>query len=71
VGRPRPSGVGPPVEHPSNDVTEPPSPFHISGRRSAETIPGSELVLIEGGPHGINVSHADEFNEALLAFLAR
>lgn len=46
-------------------------PFHISGRRSAETIPGSELVLIEGGPHGINVSHADEFNEALLAFLAR
>lgn len=46
-------------------------PFHISGRRSAETIPGSELVVIEGGPHGINVSHADEFNEALLAFLAR
>lgn len=46
-------------------------PFHISGRRSAETIPGSELVLIEGGPHGTNVSHADEFNEALLAFLAR
>lgn len=46
-------------------------PFHISGRRSAEAIPGSELVLVEGGPHGINVSHADEFNEALLAFLAR
>lgn len=46
-------------------------PFQISGRRSAAAIPNSELVLIEGGPHGINVSHADRFNAALLAFLAR
>jgi pimeloyl-ACP methyl ester carboxylesterase len=45
-------------------------PFHVSGRRSAAAIPDSEVVLIEGGPHGINVSHADEFNQALLAFLA-
>lgn len=45
-------------------------PFHVSGRRSAAAIPGSEVVLIEGGPHGINVSHADEFNQALLTFLA-
>jgi non-heme chloroperoxidase len=46
-------------------------PFHVSGRRTAAAIPGSEVVLIEGGPHGINVSHADEFNQALLAFLTR
>ena len=46
-------------------------PFTISGRRSAESIPGSELVVIEGGPHGINVSHAEQFNTALLTFLAR
>ncbi|MGD9959321.1 alpha/beta fold hydrolase [Nocardioides sp.] len=46
-------------------------PFHVSGRRAAEAIDGSELVLIEGGPHGINVSHADEFNAALLDFLSR
>lgn len=46
-------------------------PFSISGRRSAESIPGSELVVIEGGPHGINVSHAGQFNDALLTFLAR
>jgi len=46
-------------------------PFGISGRRSAASIPGSELVVIEGGPHGINVSHADQFNAALLTFLAR
>lgn len=46
-------------------------PFQISGRRSAESIPGSELVVIEGAPHGIAVSHADQFNTALLGFLAR
>jgi pimeloyl-ACP methyl ester carboxylesterase len=46
-------------------------PFGISGRRSAAAIPGSELVVIEGGPHGINVSHAEQFNQALLTFLAR
>ena len=46
-------------------------PFHVSGRRAAAAIDGSELVLIEGGPHGINVSHAEEFNEALINFLDR
>ena len=46
-------------------------PFEASGKRSAEAIDGSELVLIEGGPHGINASHAEQFNQALLDFLAR
>jgi len=46
-------------------------PFGISGRRSAAAIPGSELVVIEGGPHGIAVSHTEQFNAALLGFLAR
>jgi non-heme chloroperoxidase len=45
-------------------------PFEVSGKRSHEAIPNSSLVVIEGGPHGINVTHADEFNAALLAFLA-
>ena len=44
-------------------------PFEISGRRSHETIENSSLVVIEGGPHGFNVTHADEFNRALLDFL--
>jgi pimeloyl-ACP methyl ester carboxylesterase len=44
-------------------------PFEISGKRSHETIEGSSLVLIEGGPHGINATHADQFNRALLDFL--
>ena len=46
-------------------------PFEVSGKRSHELIAGSELVLIKGGPHGINASHAEEFNNALLGFLAR
>lgn len=45
-------------------------PFEVSGRRSAEALAGSELVVIEGGPHGINASHAAELNAALLG-LAR
>jgi non-heme chloroperoxidase len=28
-------------------------------------------VVIEGGPHGINASHPEQFNAALLEFLAR
>jgi len=46
-------------------------PFEASGKRSAEAIAGSQLVVIEGGPHGVNASHAREFNQALLGFLAR
>jgi len=33
-------------------------------------IAGAQLVVIEGGPHGINASHADEFNAALVKLLA-
>jgi non-heme chloroperoxidase len=46
-------------------------PFEVSGKRSAELIAGAELVVIEGGPHAINATHAQRFNQALLAFLAR
>ncbi len=46
-------------------------PLDGSGRRTHAAIEGSELVVIEGGPHGINGSHAREFNEALLKFLER
>ena len=46
-------------------------PLEKSGQRTHEQVEGSELQVIAGGPHGINVSHAAEFNEALLAFLDR
>jgi pimeloyl-ACP methyl ester carboxylesterase len=44
-------------------------PFEHSGKRTAEAIAGSKVVIIKDGPHGINASHPAEFNEALLAFL--
>ncbi|MCW2818433.1 MAG: bromoperoxidase [Marmoricola sp.] len=44
-------------------------PFEVSGKRTAEAIDGAELTVVEDGPHGLNVSHAEEFNRALLAFL--
>lgn len=46
-------------------------PFEASGKRTAEAIAGAELHVVKGGPHGINASHAAEFNEALIGFLAR
>ncbi len=46
-------------------------PFEVSGKRTAETIDASTVVVVEGGPHGFNVSHADELNRALLDFLGR
>ena len=44
-------------------------PLEGSGQRTHDAIPGSELVVIKGAPHGMNVSHAEEFNRALLDFL--
>jgi len=46
-------------------------PFEVSGKRSAESIANSSLVVVEGAPHGFNVSHAEEFNAAVLDFLGR
>ena len=56
------------VIHGDSDVIV---PIEGSGQRTHHAIEGSELVVIEGGPHGINASHAREFNEALLRFLEK
>ncbi|MCM3782399.1 alpha/beta hydrolase [Neobacillus mesonae] len=44
-------------------------PFEVSGKRTHDAIPGSQLVVVEGGPHGFNATHPDEFNDAMLQFL--
>lgn len=44
-------------------------PFEVSGKRTHEQVAGSELVLIEGGPHGVLDSHLGDVNRALLEFL--
>src|ERR1700712_1687171 len=46
-------------------------PFEGSGARTHAAIPGSELHVIPGAPHGCNVSHAQEWNSALIDFLAK
>ena len=46
-------------------------PFEVSGKRTADSVAGAELVVIEDGPHGVNASHPQEFNDALVAFLGR
>ena len=39
-------------------------------RELAELIPGAELTVLERRPHGVNVEGADEFNRAVLDFIA-
>ncbi|BDT70388.1 putative aminoacrylate hydrolase RutD [Comamonadaceae bacterium OS-1] len=44
-------------------------PIEGSGLRTHQAVQHSQLVTVAGAPHGFNVSHAQVFNEALLAFL--
>ncbi len=46
-------------------------PFDGSGKLTHQQIAGSELHVIAGAPHGMNISHADEFNQALVGFLQK
>ena len=44
-------------------------PIEGSGLRTHQAVAHSTLVRVPGAPHGLNVSHAQAFNEALLSFL--
>ena len=44
-------------------------PAEGSGQRTHRAVAHSQLVMLNGAPHGMNVSHAQAFNDALLAFL--
>ena len=44
-------------------------PISTSGPRTAKLISGARLVVIEGGPHCIPWTHAQEVNAELLKFL--
>ena len=46
-------------------------PFEGSGKRTHDAIATSELMVVDGAPHGLNVTHAETFNRSLLDFLAR
>jgi pimeloyl-ACP methyl ester carboxylesterase len=40
-----------------------------TGKYAAELIKGATLKVYEGAPHGFTVTHADQLNEDLLAFV--
>src|SRR3954454_478314 len=42
------------------------APLPITGERTAELIPGAQLVVYEGAPHGLYLTHRDRLNEDLL-----
>nr|WP_319565175.1 alpha/beta hydrolase [uncultured Rhodoferax sp.] len=44
-------------------------PIEGSGQRTHRAVPHSQLVRVSGAPHGLNVSHVQAFNDALLSFL--
>jgi pimeloyl-ACP methyl ester carboxylesterase len=44
-------------------------PIEGSGQRTHRAVIHSEQVIVRGAPHGLNVSHAHAFNDALLSFL--
>jgi pimeloyl-ACP methyl ester carboxylesterase len=44
-------------------------PIEGSGLRTHRAVAHSQLVRVNGAPHGLNVSHPQAFNEALLSFL--
>jgi non-heme chloroperoxidase len=44
-------------------------PIDGSGQRTHHAVVHSQLVVLNGAPHGLNVSHAQAFNDALLSFL--
>jgi pimeloyl-ACP methyl ester carboxylesterase len=44
-------------------------PLAASGKRTAEFVRESRLVVVEGGPHGLTWTHAEKVNRELLDFL--
>ncbi|NNE52466.1 MAG: alpha/beta hydrolase [Sulfitobacter sp.] len=44
-------------------------PFEASAKRAAEMIEGAELKTYDGAPHALTMTHKDQFNSDLIAFL--
>ena len=44
-------------------------PIDSTGKRTHEAVRGSRLMVVQGGPHGLNWTHAAEVNGALLEFI--
>jgi pimeloyl-ACP methyl ester carboxylesterase len=44
-------------------------PVEITGAPTAALVPGAKLIVYEGGPHGLFITHASRLNEELEAFI--
>jgi non-heme chloroperoxidase len=53
------------VVHGDHDTS---APFELTGRRTAELIPGSRLEVYLYGPHGLYLTHRDQLTADLLDF---
>lgn len=45
-------------------------PIATSGDQAAKLIPAAQYKKYEGAPHGLNITHKDQFNDDLVQFLA-
>jgi len=46
-------------------------PIQASGARTAAMVKGAHYVVVKGGPHAINWTHADEVNAEMVRFLGK
>jgi len=54
------------IIHGQNDQS---TPLDLCGRRTAQAIPGSQLIVYEGAAHGLFLTHKERLNRDLLAFI--
>lgn len=45
------------------------APLELTGRKTARLLPGSQLKVYEGAPHGLFITHLERVNRDLLAFI--
>jgi len=55
------------IIHGDKDVSH---PIDLTGRPSAALIPGARLIVYQGAPHGLFVTHMERLNADLRAFIA-
>ena len=46
-------------------------PLSATGKRTPEFVKGSRLVVVQGGPHGLNWTHAETLNRELVQFFGQ
>ena len=56
------------IIHGDDDVS---TPLDLTGRPSSQLVPGAQLTVYEGAPHGLMFSHMERLNNDLLTFTTR